>query len=330
MARFTQNITNIYSLVIFLLIVNKLILINGSISKCCPVDAVINVDSDSNGNCVKQENSSSWDSYNVNLSMNQTRFPVCNRDIKKIVQVSGDLIEVNGCLDNSADGSLYAIDCIDQPAVFVHKLNKCCAPNQSYDYNQQLCVPNLNSNLHFGDLFGDNVIIFKQNVPNCGNDEIFVEYHSTVHDIDFIDRQIKITTEHAPSGEMLQTNKYCIEGLVNTTTDKHKRHVIVRSCRPKTICDKIPCIRRCCKSDQMMEMNWENRTANCVNHPENMNFRPMFYDIQKPVESIQQQNNAPLKGLSEFCQHIFFSPQFLFVIFWKIRTMKCNRVGKNN
>lgn len=302
MAQISQNnrIKTIHNLVIVLLIVNSSVLIGASLSKCCPVDGEININSDSIENCVKRGNRSKWNSYNVDLSTNETQFPKCNRDSKKTFQVSTDFVEVNGCLDKSSDGQLYAIHCKEQPGVLVHKLNKCCQTNHSYDYIKRLCVPNTDSVLHFQELFGDNFVVFEPNVPNCADDEAFVEYHTIAHDIDFVDRNLKIVSEHFPSGEMIQSNKYCIEGLVNTDTDKNKRHVIVRSCRPKTICDRIPCIRRCCKSDQMMEMNWDNNTVNCVQHPENMNFKPVFYDIKTPVESIHQQSYAHPKGLSGF------------------------------
>lgn len=292
----------------------------GLLAKCCPIDSRINNADGTMGNCVKSENATDWESYNVHISPHIPQFPQCNFNIQQIFQAPSDFSILNGCLDKSVDGQFYTFQCNDQPTTTVHKLNKCCPVNHSYDHTERLCIPNTDSILHFRELFGENIVIFEEKVPDCSDDEAFVEYYTLAHDIDFVDRSLKITTEHYPAGEILHTDKYCVESLVNTiVAEQNQRHVIVRSCRPRNICATIPCIRRCCKSDQMMVRNAITKKTECVQHPNNANFIPIFYDINFPLQPNKSQDQIHLKGLTQlfFCYFstvlkLFCSSQVVF------------------
>lgn len=300
MARAPQTIRIVF---IFLCVVLNSVKISAILRKCCPMDSVIkNVNGESILDCVKGGADMNWDWNNlefaVNNNNNESRLPLCKHEVKQMFQVSTDFDETNGCLDQSNDRRFYTLHCLDEPNIAVHKINKCCPVNHSYDHSERFCVTNTDSNLHHRELFKQNVVIFEPKVPVCDDDEVFVEYYSLAHDIDFIDHNLKITTEHFPAGEILQTNKYCVEGLVNTDDNKNNRHIIVRSCRPRTTCDTIPCMRRCCQSDQMLQRNRTARTVNCVPHPNNTNFMPVFYDIKFPLELNKTQDREHLKGLA--------------------------------
>lgn len=270
-----------------------------SLAKCCPGDSRLNIVDATIKSCVKSENvTSDWDSYNVAISSNGTQFPHCEYSVQRAFEAPVDFAELNGCLDKRIDGQFYAFHCNGQPATAVHKLNKCCPLNHSYDHTERFCVPNTDSILHFNGLFRDNVVIFEPKVPDCDDGEAFVEYYSTAHDIEFVDRNLKITTEHFPKGEVLPSEKYCVEGLVNAAVEQTQRHLIVRSCRPRDICNRIPCIRRCCKSDQMYQRNPVTKKSECVAHPSSANFMPVFYDINFPLEPNKSQDQIHLKGMT--------------------------------
>lgn len=303
MARVLQNKSN-RIVVIFLVAVLNSAKISAVLRKCCPMESIIkSANGESIGDCVKRGADINWDSNNLEFSftnISESESPLCKPEVKQIFQLSTDFDELNGCLDQSNDQRFYAMHCLDQPTIAVHKINKCCPVNHSYDHSERFCVTNTDSNLHYRELFKQNVVIFEPKVPVCGDDEVFVEYYSLAHDINFVNHNLKITTEHFPAGEILQTDKYCVEGLVNVDNSTNNiRHIIVRSCRPRTICDTIPCMRRCCKSDQMMQRNRTARTVHCVPHPSNANFMPAFYDIEFPLELNKTQNREHLKGLAQ-------------------------------
>lgn len=278
--------------------------------KCCPSDSRINIVDATIKSCAKSENTTiDWDAYNVAVSADHTQFPRCEFGVRRTFEAPADFAELNGCLDKSIDGHFYAFHCNGQPTTAVHRLNKCCPLNHSYDHTERFCVPNTDSTLHFQELFGDNVVIFEPKVPDCADDEAFVEYYSTAHDIAFVDRNLKITTEHYPRGEVLASAKYCVEGLVNAAAgERSQRHLIVRSCRPRNVCNEIPCIRRCCKSDQMYQRNAVTKKSECVTHPSSANFMPVFYDINFPLVPNKSQDQIHLKGMtSRFAEIRFMS-----------------------
>lgn len=220
--------------------------ISALLSKCCPIGSQIHINNGNLPNCVKQENATNWELYNVDVSTKETQFPQCNYGVKQIFQASTNLSLLNGCLDKSIDGNLYTIRCKDQPAVDVHKLNKCCPANQSFDQKRQLCASSLASNMRFRQLFGDTVVILEPKMPHCDEDEVFVEFHSTHHDIAFVDRNLRIKSQHFPAGQTLRINQYCIESLL-TDEDivESKWDIIVWSCQPKDVVEKFPHILQC-------------------------------------------------------------------------------------
>lgn len=296
MARTPHHKLVIFVCISLIILVNNLGFTLDLPTKCCPFGSQLDIQNGSAPNCVRQLNATGWETYNIELSQNETQFPLCEYKLERLFDESLDYAEVSGCFDIASDNSFYAAQCSYEPMVAVHKLNKCCPAGQSYDHNERFCVPNAQSHQHFSELFGDDAVIFKSKVPNCADGEVFVEYHSTVHQIDFVDRTMKITTDNFPAGESLQTHKYCIDGLVNADDNDHQHHIIVRSCRPQKVCDKIPCIRRCCESDQMIQRNVKTRMAECVQHPNNTNFVPTFYDGVTPVDANATRDYAPVKG----------------------------------
>lgn len=266
------------------------------LSKCCPLGAQLHIQNDSAVNCVQSTNLTGWELYNIESSSNETQLPHCDHKVKRLFEESLDFSELSGCFDIADDGHFYAAYCRSEPTNAVHKLNKCCPTGHSYDHNERFCVPDARSHQHFGELFGADAVIFVPKVPSCAGDEVFAEYHSTAHNISFVDRTMTITTDNFPAGESLQTHKYCIDGLLNGDDKANEHHIIVRSCRPQSVCDKMPCIRRCCESDQMLQRNAKTRMAECVQHPNSTNFVPTFYEAGSSMDANATQDYAHVKG----------------------------------
>lgn len=226
------------------------------LSKCCPIGSEMNIQTGNLPNCIKQDNATDWDLYNVKVSKVETQFPQCDYGVKQIFQASTNVSLLNGCLDKSIDGNLYTIRCKDQPTVAVHKLNKCCPVNQSFDYERRFCVSSLDSIVRFRELFGDAVVIFEPKTPNCTGDDVFVEFHSTNHDIAFVDRNLRIKTEYFPAGQLLRINQYCIESILNNDDDKEGiSDIIVWSCQPKDVVEKFPHVVQCMDNENELEFD---------------------------------------------------------------------------
>lgn len=117
-------------------------------------------------------------------------------------------------------------------------------------------------------------------MPDCQLDEIFVEYQINIHQSKLIRSGLKLSAFEA---DILQPGTFCIDGIVdferNTSMTNDKHGIIVRTCRPSDMCKQIPCVRRCCSNEMMLQK--VNDKAICVEYERNI--KPTFYDIGSPV-----------------------------------------------
>lgn len=259
----------------------------GDVFKCCPSNSNLKIAENSVLGCEVSSIQNSFDAYNIKYS-NQSSIPQCKYNLQKLFDGDERFATINGCVDRSTEGDLYAITCTDWPAVDIHELNRCCASGYSYDHVGRLCAPHLDSPINFKRYFNDALVLFKTKIPDCGSDEVFVEYISTTHDIHFNNKDLSV------NGDILESGTFCIEGLVKISDNELTAdHMIIRSCRPKTICGRIPCIRRCCKTDQII------KPGQCISHPNQMNFVPILHDIDFPVLENKTQTQVYVPGMFE-------------------------------
>lgn len=264
-------------------------LFENQLDKCCPNGQNLDIKRQENGtifyDCVPGAGESLY-GYNIRQNDESPQIPACDNLIATDFSTENHLIWTNGCLD-TVGNAVTSLKCPYQQNVDVHLVYKCCGPGYSYDFNERFCVPNERYLENFSRVFGESVIVFKTKVPRCNDDEVFVEHHSTVHDIWFSRSSITITPKYRESETMLP-GTFCIEGTINhttatepnTTEDLNAIHVIVRSCRPRAICESsIPCVRRCCESDQMMARDNVTKRGVCVPHAKNKNLQPIFHDV---------------------------------------------------
>ncbi|XP_031617372.1 G-protein coupled receptor Mth2 isoform X2 [Contarinia nasturtii] len=239
------------------------------VTKCCPTNSVLKIIDKS---CT--ENETNWDTYNIVAS----QMPICDHEIVTVPKTV-TFIELNGCIDKNENDEFVTMSCVDNPKIGVHLMNKCCSIGYSYDHIQRSCIENLNSHAHFKNMFKSEVVVFESAIPKCLNNEVYVEYHSKVDDIQFIGDVIQVNEK------VLPLNKFCIEDLVNIGGSMaNEQRVIVRSCQPASVCTDIPCMRRCCSADEIMERN----PRRCVPHPDNINLKPIFYDLDLPINEKTQ------------------------------------------
>lgn len=259
------------------------------VTKCCSSDSYLEFQTDSAFRCVQSDNLTTLSGCNV-ISSNETSFPQCSYKVtKSLFGGDNEFVRFSGCIDQMSNGDIVGLSCSTTPLHDLHLLNKCCPVGYSYDSSERYCIPNPNYLLNFQNVFGDSLILFQNKVPNCADDEVFVEYFSTEHDI-FFDQAILTV-----NNEQLQSQKLCVDGSVNNESDsENTKHIIVRSCRPRSVCKQIACIRRCCKNDQMLQRI--NNKGQCVQHPNNANIIPDFYSLEFPFEVNKTQKREHVKG----------------------------------
>lgn len=267
-----------YSLLLSIILVLILICftpeIHSEVTKCCSDQHVLNIQKRS---CETLENQTIWDFVNIQSSS------LSNCGEPKYVFVENEsYIELNGCIDKDKNDQYVAISCLKFPTIGVHLMNKCCPIGKSYDYKERHCTRNSGILGHFKKLLGNTTVVFQNRIPHCSEDEVFIEYFTSVHNIQFVESNLRVERITVPS------NKFCIEDLVNSNDAKNSdENVIVRSCRPKSVCGEIPCIRRCCNADQIMLPQPKGKRK-CQFHPNGMNLKPVFYDIQLPLNNEQK------------------------------------------
>lgn len=248
------------------------------VTKCCSENYIL--DTESGYSCESSVNKTNWDTYNLPISLVSN----CS-EFHNVFQGREYYIELNGCIDRDKNDQYVAISCSKYATVGVHLMNKCCPIGQSYDHSERFCVQNSEVHGHFKKLFGNVAVVFRDTVPNCSTDEVFIEYFSTLHSIHFDGKNLNV------NDDTLASDKFCIEDLVNIDSieqNESENHIIIRSCRPRSICEKIPCMRRCCKADQVMEPR-DNGHKTCRNHPNKMNLQPTFHNVSLPLEESQRQ-----------------------------------------
>ncbi|KAG4065998.1 hypothetical protein HA402_001245 [Bradysia odoriphaga] len=282
------------------------------IAKCCPQDSELIAITDEsglkteyqcNGTGQDDELNPIFFGYNLEIS-NESQIPSCDEVLLFDIDVDGELISSDSCID-MYQGGLHGLTCSELFKVEVHKVFKCCAEGFSYDIINRECVESLDVPKDFHRLFSKSVGIFQTDVPTCGSNEIFVEYETDIHNTKLIRSGLKLS---AIESEILKPGMFCIDGIVNSESNKtmarHDNGIIVRTCRPKVLCAGMPCVRRCCSNEMMMQRL--NGSIKCV--PYGRNIKPTFYDIGSPV-------NGSARGYLEV------EP----TVYGLINTQTCNR-----
>lgn len=255
------------------------------VTKCCSEQNVLDIQKHS---CESPINLTSWDVYNIQSSSSSSLLACAKPSY--VFKERESYIELNGCIDKNKNDQYVAIACSKDSTIGVHLMNKCCPLGQSYDHSGRFCARNSEVHGHFKRLFENVAVIFENSIPDCSENEVFVEYFSTEHNIHFDGKNLNV------NGNTLMSDKFCIEDLVNikpNQANNKERHFIVRSCHPRSICKTIPCIRRCCKADQVMFPQPKGKRE-CQYHPNKKNLNPTFYDIRLPLSNNPKE--AHLKG----------------------------------
>lgn len=273
--------------------------IHCQVTKCCPIGSTLNIRDDRSFICESSINQTDWEAHNILPSS----LPNCTAT-KSVFEGDNWSVKINGCIDKDSRNQIVAVNCAENPPTSVFLMKKCCPVEHSYDYNERRCKKDTKSskrNLKF--LFETVPIVFDNQVPECSEKEAFVEYFSIHKKIRFSGKYLEVNDNR------LLPDKFCVDNLINIDASESNKenHLIIRSCRSRNVCDEIPCIRRCCKADQIMQPQPKGKRQ-CQNHPNSTNLTPTFHDIRFPLSNSQQKTR--LIGMYKTSNHTLSKSRF--------------------
>lgn len=254
------------------------------LKKCCPGNSYLNQSIfDPLYECLENENitvSLSFNSTFVTYRIakdNQINIPQCG-DASIIVEkqyssVIGSSFVAGDCIDLIGD-DLVVLTCNNTAkpvkgvvSANIWSIQKCCPEYHSFNIVTKECVYEqaTASQTQYEEILGSNSFVMTKGSPNCDRDtEVLVEYHSLIHGLSLDANYLKIRTLNKHSAfELLRPNTFCIEKTTTTmrkprnntaTARVNASRWIAKACRPKDICQEIPCIRKCCKDGEYISI----------------------------------------------------------------------------
>lgn len=154
-----------------------------------------------------------------------------------------------------------------QPLNFIHK---CCPIGYVYEVSQQKCIVDENDNYHVYKVYFPNFAIFNSAPLDCSTNKVLVEYKVNKRQSSFADDQFILLQ---PEKRKFYYSDYCLEAIMDQSNIQQNSNVsseistgemqpfLVRVCDDTDICDRIPCIRRCCQDDEIFTRG--NATSYC-------------------------------------------------------------------
>ena len=303
---------------------NIIQLINAlNITKCCPHGETLKFDyenrDEQNLSCMKSEENTEVFHENFIYVQNAT-FPKCNNlYVNYEHNPKSDfffMISRRSCIDYGANGKIYVINCDqieqikDTDLVYLVEMRKCCPYGQAYNFYERKCLKT-DSNIlkpnNFAallDYYDGYIAVFSTGPPKCNSDQVLVEYEYESHNFTLSDdKKLHLQIN---SKETLNYGSFCFDAL---WADSVKW--IAKACQPLSICNRIPCVRKCCGPNE----KFMGHRKGCVAHDADM--RPIFHDIIQisPILDL-----PPVKTVNGSYQHVLI----------EIGNSKCLFCSKNN
>lgn len=242
--------------------------------------------------------------YNFDVTNETMGIPQCSEVVMTQLGSVSDLLSTETCVDD-LEGQAIVLRCKDDPvSIDVHRVLKCCPEGSAYDLDNRSCVFN-DQQIEdvFKHLAGQSVILFEVGRPQClDNEEVFIEYLSETHHLRLHQSSVDVVSVKHELSEHLAPHSFCLDGVQRQMpptehqffTEPSAHPIIVRTCRPRSVCNRMPCVRRCCRNEQMLEER--NGESVCVEHERNI--RPTFYDLMYPLAADKPQIVAEPTGMN--------------------------------
>lgn len=240
--------------------------------------------------------------YNVLIDKN-SHWPSCNDTSfisHTLIRETTKVSQSASCVDIMA-GRYHVFSCEESLEAAndfkeLYKFRKCCEKDFSYDIFERRCVDNnqATDTQEFFEFFGEKAAIFESGLPLCRHDDVLVEYHELVHKLKIYESSLVITVTNSHGPDLVLQNSYCIENTLNhhyeppdafnqqLSRNKYSSKWIAKVCRPKEICNEMPCLRKCCKEG--LRMVYDNETAICEPHHSHLNVKFHDFDFNQSPE----------------------------------------------
>lgn len=252
--------------------------------KCCPDKSEIIINLNSNGerifNCSKIEvNVEQF--TGINFKRDGINIPQCsNVELAKLDGSHGKVTS-GGCID-LINGELHHLRCPDWTEINVQYVYKCCPLKHSYSIIGRECVPDSENFEKLENVIQKTTTVLQSKTPTCDENEVAVEYHVNKDQLILKRSGLRVRLSSGDE-EYLEPRSFCLDQTTHEANESESvlndLALIVRGCSPRNVCRRIPCVRKCCKIDQIIHRS--NGSNICVDYPKT--FRPLFYDVQLPL-----------------------------------------------
>ncbi|XP_017075890.2 probable G-protein coupled receptor Mth-like 3 isoform X1 [Drosophila eugracilis] len=155
------------------------------------------------------------------------------------------------------------------PSQSVGFVNKCCPQGFIYVSENNSCTLGENDFFVYSSIISSPIIFF-DNALNCSDNKVLVEYTVSSKTVQFINNSLV----WRDGSNSLPRSMYCIEAIFDLDVSKIRKasdqKYLVRACQEPNICQKVPCIRRCCAEGEMYAKG--NFSTYCKNDGTDMKF----------------------------------------------------------
>ncbi|CAD7086434.1 unnamed protein product [Hermetia illucens] len=226
---------------------------------------------------------------------NTNNIPKCEDVVA--VKIHGPIpLGRNSCL-GLLDGEYYALTCPVHPTELISEVNsvrKCCPVGSAYSFKEMKCskLPSKSRGLtNFAQLFDEPTIVHSGSLE-CLSTSVVVDYRSSDFNVSFQNGDLIV------GQSAFDTNSFCLESILNDkksdagdpmiagstgfsplgtgASDLLSEGYLIRTCHTAAVCDRIACVRRCCRFDERLVRR--NGTTMCIADPKDLHID--FYDIE--------------------------------------------------
>lgn len=179
----------------------------------------------------------------------------------------------------------------------IFKVRKCCQKNFSYDVYNRQCVDNnqtLPERDTVNEIFGVERVLFEHGLPDCKATDVIVEFHSNLHSFHFENGTMQIISNFSETA-IVPNESYCIERTSNLTESevdieelqlKISSKWIIKACHNKSVCEEIPCVRKCCKEGERTNYE-ENKCESFESHLDLAFYTFTFNEVGDSLEQME-------------------------------------------